>query len=142
MSVRYSPRATNDLIAIADHLTERNPPAARAVEEAIRKTIDLLGEFSGSGRNADAAPERAGYALGCATPILSSAQPRPMQCSFCIYVMARVRRCGLRICDLRRSVAGVPAECAVSSASPHSLSVVPTLAAVVPANGPARSAAR
>jgi toxin ParE1/3/4 len=50
MKVRYSPRAANDLIAIADYLTERNPAAARAVEAAIRRTVDLLSEFSGSGR--------------------------------------------------------------------------------------------
>jgi toxin ParE1/3/4 len=50
MKVRYSPRATDDLIAIADYLTERNPPAARAVEAALRRTVDLLGEFPGSGR--------------------------------------------------------------------------------------------
>ena len=50
MKLRYSPRATADLVAIADYLTERNPFAARTVEVAIRKTIELLGEFSGSGR--------------------------------------------------------------------------------------------
>ena len=50
MKVRYSPRAIGDIIAVADYLAERNPVAARAVEAAIRKTIDLLGEFSGSGR--------------------------------------------------------------------------------------------
>lgn len=50
MKVRYSPRATADIVAIADYLTERNRVAARAVEAAIRKTIDLLGEFPGSGR--------------------------------------------------------------------------------------------
>jgi toxin ParE1/3/4 len=50
MNVRYSPRAADDLIAIADYLTDRNPPAARAVEAAIRRTVNLLGEFSGIGR--------------------------------------------------------------------------------------------
>jgi plasmid stabilization system protein ParE len=50
MRLRYSPRATADIIAIADYLTERNPAAARAVDAAIRKTIGLIGEFSGSGR--------------------------------------------------------------------------------------------
>lgn len=50
MKVRYSPHAAADLIAIADYLTERNPPAARAVEIAPRRSIDLLGEFPGSGR--------------------------------------------------------------------------------------------
>jgi toxin ParE1/3/4 len=50
MKVRYSPRATNDLITIADYLTERSPSGARAVEAALRKTIGLLGEFPGGGR--------------------------------------------------------------------------------------------
>ena len=50
MNVRYSPRATADLVAIADYLTERNRLAARAVEAAIRNTVDLLSEFPGSGR--------------------------------------------------------------------------------------------
>jgi plasmid stabilization system protein ParE len=50
MRVRYSPRSIADIIAIADYLTERNPRAARSVEAAIRRTVDLLGEFSGSGR--------------------------------------------------------------------------------------------
>ena len=50
MKVRYSPRATADIIAIADYLTERNSAAAGAVEGAIRRAIDLLSEFPGSGR--------------------------------------------------------------------------------------------
>ena len=51
MKVRYSPRATADIIAIADYLTERNRVAARAVDAAIRRTAsDLLAEFPGSGR--------------------------------------------------------------------------------------------
>ena len=50
MKVRFSPRATEDLIAIADYLRERNSSAARSVEAAVRRTIDLLSEFSGSGR--------------------------------------------------------------------------------------------
>jgi len=50
MKVRYSPRATDDIIAIADYLTERNRVAARAVEAAIRRTVDLVSEYPGSGR--------------------------------------------------------------------------------------------
>lgn len=50
MKVRFSPRATQDIIHIADYLAERNPTAARAVDAAIRRAVDLLGEFSGSGR--------------------------------------------------------------------------------------------
>lgn len=50
MNVRYSPRATADIIAVADYLTERNRAAARAVEDVIRRTIGLLSEFPASGR--------------------------------------------------------------------------------------------
>jgi toxin ParE1/3/4 len=50
MKVRFSPRATEDIIAIADYLRERNSSAARSVEATVRSTIDLLSEFSGSGR--------------------------------------------------------------------------------------------
>jgi toxin ParE1/3/4 len=44
-------------VAIADYLTERNPPAARAVETVLRRTIDLLNEFSGSGRGLTQRPD-------------------------------------------------------------------------------------
>lgn len=50
MKVRYSLRATTDIIAIADYLTERNRVAARAVEGGIRRAVELLSEFPGSGR--------------------------------------------------------------------------------------------
>jgi toxin ParE1/3/4 len=50
MKVGYSPRATNDLISIADYLTERSSSGARNVEAALRKTIGLLSEFPGGGR--------------------------------------------------------------------------------------------
>jgi plasmid stabilization system protein ParE len=50
MKVRYSARAADDLIAIADYLTDRNPAVAHAVETAIRRTVSLLSEFSGGGR--------------------------------------------------------------------------------------------
>ena len=47
MKVRFSPRATEDIIAIADYLSERNPLAARSVDAAIRRTVELLNEFPG-----------------------------------------------------------------------------------------------
>jgi len=53
MRTRYSPRAIDDLIAIADYLTEQNPTAARAVESKIRSTVDFLAEFSAGGRLLD-----------------------------------------------------------------------------------------
>ena len=56
MRVRYSPRANADIIGIADYLTERNPAVARAMEQAIRAAVDLIGEFSGAGRAVDQRP--------------------------------------------------------------------------------------
>jgi plasmid stabilization system protein ParE len=50
MKVRYSPRATSDIIIIADYLAERNPVAARTIETAVRKSVALIGEFPRSGR--------------------------------------------------------------------------------------------
>lgn len=57
MKLRYSPRATNDIIAIADYLTVLNPSAAQKVELAIRRTVDLIGEFPASGRALTQRPE-------------------------------------------------------------------------------------
>jgi toxin ParE1/3/4 len=57
MKVRYSPRASNDLVTIADYLTERNPAAARAVEGKIRRTVDLLREQPGMGRALEQRPQ-------------------------------------------------------------------------------------
>ena len=50
MKVRFSPLATDDIIQIANYLTERNPRAALAIDTAIRGAVRLLGEFPGSGR--------------------------------------------------------------------------------------------
>lgn len=50
MKVRYSPRATADLVAIADYLGARTTQGAHAVERAIRATVTLIADFPGSGR--------------------------------------------------------------------------------------------
>ena len=57
MTVRYSPRASADLIVIADYLTERSPRGVRSVEAKIRATIELLGIAPGSGRALEERPE-------------------------------------------------------------------------------------
>ena len=56
MNLRYLPRAVNDIIAIADYLTERNPPAARAVEARILGAADLLSRFPALGRELEQRP--------------------------------------------------------------------------------------
>ena len=53
MRVRYSKRATRDLISIADYITARDPSAAEAVETRIRTATSRLGFFPFSGRETD-----------------------------------------------------------------------------------------
>lgn len=50
MRVRYSPRAIRDLAGIADYLVERSPRGAQSVDHRIRKTVDLIAAYPGSGR--------------------------------------------------------------------------------------------
>jgi toxin ParE1/3/4 len=57
MKLRYSPRALGDLAAISDYLTERSPAGARAVEQAIRSTVNLLEQFSSGGRALQQRPD-------------------------------------------------------------------------------------
>ncbi len=45
MSVRYSPRAFNDLVDIVAYLDWRSPAAARAVRRAIETSIAILADF-------------------------------------------------------------------------------------------------
>jgi toxin ParE1/3/4 len=52
MRVRFTPRARNDLVAILNYLDERSPQGVRNVKRAIRKTIELIGQFPHSGRRA------------------------------------------------------------------------------------------
>ncbi len=52
MRVRFSPRARDDLSAILAYLDGRSPQGAFNVKRAIRKTIELIGQFPESGRSA------------------------------------------------------------------------------------------
>jgi plasmid stabilization system protein ParE len=57
MRIRYTPRAVSDLIEICDFLRERNPVAARAVENRIRASIDTLLQFPSGGRTLEQRPD-------------------------------------------------------------------------------------
>jgi toxin ParE1/3/4 len=50
MRVEYTPRARDDLNAILTFIEERSPQGARNVARALRKTIELIGEFPQCGR--------------------------------------------------------------------------------------------
>lgn len=50
MKLRFTPRATENLIDIADYLTERNRAAARNVRAAIYEGLQNLLLFPGAGR--------------------------------------------------------------------------------------------
>jgi toxin ParE1/3/4 len=52
MRVRYTPRARSDVQLILRYIDERSPRGARSVKRAIRKTIELIGEFPEGGRRA------------------------------------------------------------------------------------------
>jgi toxin ParE1/3/4 len=50
MRLRYTARAAQDLAAIADYLMARNPAAARAVRDAILRSLRMLVSFPEIGR--------------------------------------------------------------------------------------------
>jgi toxin ParE1/3/4 len=50
MKVRFTSRATHDLVAIADYIRERNPTAALRVRAAILQSLENLGRFPEIGR--------------------------------------------------------------------------------------------
>jgi toxin ParE1/3/4 len=50
MKLRFTPRATQDLAAIADYIHERNPTAARNVRAAILHSLQNLVLFPEVGR--------------------------------------------------------------------------------------------
>lgn len=50
MKLHFTPRATENLIAIADYLHERNPAAARRVRAAIYEGLQNLLLFPHAGR--------------------------------------------------------------------------------------------
>ena len=50
MKLRFTPRATSDLLAIAEYLRARNPAGARAVRDAILASLQTLVLFPEIGR--------------------------------------------------------------------------------------------
>jgi toxin ParE1/3/4 len=50
MKLRFTPRATENLVEIADYLHERNPAAARRVRSAIYDGLQNLLLFPAAGR--------------------------------------------------------------------------------------------
>ncbi len=50
MKLRFTPRATENLVEIADYLQERNPAAARRVRAAIYDCLQNLILFPAAGR--------------------------------------------------------------------------------------------
>ena len=53
MKLRFTPRATQDLIAIADYISARNPAAALRVRAAILDSVQNLVLFPEMGRRQD-----------------------------------------------------------------------------------------
>ena len=53
MRLRFTPRATQDLVAIADYIREHNPAAALRVRAAILDALQNLGLFPEVGRRQD-----------------------------------------------------------------------------------------
>jgi plasmid stabilization system protein ParE len=50
MRVRYAVRAHDDLCTILAYIESRNPQGATNVARAVRKAIELIGQFPHSGR--------------------------------------------------------------------------------------------
>jgi toxin ParE1/3/4 len=50
MKLRFTPRATQDLVEIADYIREHNPQAALRVRAAILESLQNLTQFPGLGR--------------------------------------------------------------------------------------------
>ena len=58
MKLRLTPRATQDLVTIADYVRERDPQAAIRVRAAIRDGLKTLTTFPNAGRPQDIPPVR------------------------------------------------------------------------------------
>jgi toxin ParE1/3/4 len=50
MRVRYTLRARSDLQAIIEYIVERNPVGALNLKRAMNRTLELIGQYPGSGR--------------------------------------------------------------------------------------------
>src|SRR3954468_7596504 len=58
MKLRFTPRAAQDLIEIADYLNEQNPAAALRVRDAILRCVQTLASFPEIGRKQNIAGVR------------------------------------------------------------------------------------
>lgn len=65
MKVRFTPRAAQNLIEIADYLRERNPAAATRVRDAILRSVQTLALFPEIGRKQSVEGVRKLPARGC-----------------------------------------------------------------------------
>ena len=50
MKLRFTPRARDDLVEIADFLRERNPRAALQVRAAILNSLQMIARYPSAGR--------------------------------------------------------------------------------------------
>ena len=75
MRVRFTPRATRHLAAIAQYLTERNPEAARRVGGRIREIIGLLADFPDIGHQGTLAATREVVVPGLPYVIVYRSEP-------------------------------------------------------------------
>jgi toxin ParE1/3/4 len=50
MKLRFTPRAAQDLIDIADYIRAENPAAAQRVRDSILESLQLLSDFPDIGR--------------------------------------------------------------------------------------------
>jgi toxin ParE1/3/4 len=53
MKLRFTPRATSDLISIGDYIRARNPAASLAVRDAILSSLQTLALYPEMGRRQD-----------------------------------------------------------------------------------------
>jgi plasmid stabilization system protein ParE len=50
MKVRHTRRSRGDLVAILSYLEDRKPQGTRSVKRALKKAIELIGEYPNIGR--------------------------------------------------------------------------------------------
>jgi toxin ParE1/3/4 len=58
VKARFTPRARDELIEIADYIRQFSPPSATRVRDEIRRTIALLERFPFSGTRTEVDPVR------------------------------------------------------------------------------------
>jgi hypothetical protein len=79
MKLRFTPRATSDLAAIADYIGERNPAAARRVRDAILDSLRAAFRIS----VVDRKPKTYASSLQGNTPTSSTIQSITPQMRWC-----------------------------------------------------------